>query len=217
MSEWHEGDTATLKLSVDPADGTTQASVRVISPSGVETDPTALPNAGRNEWTSQLVVDEPGLWDVVWTVTGTGAGIEPFETLRVAPTTTTSDARVYATTADLAVYLDAAPPVGARRLLRKASRTIDYLLIGARYATDDAGLPTDPDVKAALRDATCAQADHLDADEQAGRYESVQIGSVRLQRAAKGLVGPGGESVAQDAIDALAVAGLIPIHPYAYG
>lgn len=217
MSEWHEGDTATLKLTVDPSDDTTLAIVAITSPSGVLYAPTALPNVNRNEWTVQVVLDEPGLWDVVWTVTGTGAGIEPFETLQVAPTVTKSDARVYATTADLAKHLDAAPPVGARRLLRKASRTVDYLLIGAVYQVDDDGLPTDPDIKAAIRDAVCAQAEHLDADEQAGRYTEVQIGSVRLRRAAVGTVGPGGESVAQDAVDALALAGLLPIEPIVYG
>lgn len=67
----------------------------------------------------------------------------------------------HATEAQLTAWLsggELAAPTGAKaaHLLARASSHIDrYVLSG--YPTDEAGLPTEPEVSDALRDATCAQ------------------------------------------------------------
>lgn len=65
---------------------------------------------------------------------------------------------VYATTADLADWSSLPSPVNATQLLRSASILVRNGTMTARYATDEDGLPTDPKVVAAFREATCAQA-----------------------------------------------------------
>lgn len=71
---------------------------------------------------------------------------------------------IYATGAEYATWLGVAtPPDGATRLLRGASLAIAGPLATATYDVDADGYPTDPDLLAALRDATCAQADHMTA------------------------------------------------------
>lgn len=100
-------------------------------------------------------------------------------------------ARVYATRADLVAYAAAfgnrytvpAEPEATGRLTQ-ASRRIESI-ITAPYDVDSVTLlPTDADVTAALRDATCAFVlQHLDAsaDSAAGSgYSTVSIGSVTL-------------------------------------
>lgn len=72
-------------------------------------------------------------------------------------------APVYATSADLTAYCapDPAPAgVGARQL-RDASAQVDEILLTAIYDRDADEQPTDPRVAAAMRDATCAQALHV--------------------------------------------------------
>lgn len=76
------GNTATLRLNVDPFDGTTDADVQVTSPSGVVSNPTATTGNGGNDWLAHVVLDEPGQWVVKWTVTGSGVGVK-FETIDV--------------------------------------------------------------------------------------------------------------------------------------
>lgn len=111
--------------------------------------------------------------------------------------------RVYATVADLSAYglpPGVSEPVGqeATRVLARASERVDDALLTAVYATDDDGMPTDPTVIAALRDATCAQvlhwAQHPGAEDgTAGRWTSVAIGRVSLSGGtATSAAGPGG-------------------------
>ena len=66
---------------------------------------------------------------------------------------------VYATAADLAAdpWGITTPPANVQRLLARASQMVRGATKTALYATDDAGMPTDPDVLAGFRDATCAQ------------------------------------------------------------
>ncbi|WP_449281250.1 hypothetical protein [Leucobacter sp.] len=71
--------------------------------------------------------------------------------------------RTYATEAEYADWLgEETPPAGAARLLRDASLEVDEMLITAVYRVDHDGNPIEPKVIAALRDATCAQAEHRD-------------------------------------------------------
>lgn len=66
---------------------------------------------------------------------------------------------LYATETDLIAWV--APddhPANARRLLRSASLLVRRATMTAVYATASGGLPSDPDLVTAFRDATCAQA-----------------------------------------------------------
>ncbi|HEY9409329.1 MAG TPA: hypothetical protein VIQ30_22650 [Pseudonocardia sp.] len=65
---------------------------------------------------------------------------------------------VYATTDDLTTWTGEAAPANAAILLRSASGLIGEQTSLALYDVDAAGLPTDPAVVEAFRDATCAQA-----------------------------------------------------------
>lgn len=67
--------------------------------------------------------------------------------------------KVYATTADLAGWMSpAAVPDNAGALLRTASGLVRAETKLAIYTTDADGYPTDTVIRAAFRDATCAQA-----------------------------------------------------------
>lgn len=95
--------------------------------------------------------------------------------------------RVYATSADLTEY--AGPDVvddDSPRLLARASELVDSQLLAAVYDTDSHGLPLDPQVRAALRDATCAVVewwhDTGDATGAGAQFTESQIGTLRLKR-----------------------------------
>lgn len=64
---------------------------------------------------------------------------------------------IYATTAELAEWTGEAAPANADQLLRQASRLVRRATMTAIYVVDEDDLPTDADVLAAFRDATCAQ------------------------------------------------------------
>lgn len=203
-AQWDVGDIATITLTVDPADETTAATVLVTSPSGVESSPAPTASNGNATWVVLVPVGEADEWTAVWTVTGTGAGVEPHTfTVRPLPPYT-PPGRVYATTTDLGGWL-ASPPSDAPRLLAAASRRIDELLRTAIYDVDDDGMPTHATVIAAVRDAVCAQivwwrttGDELGA----GGWAEVGIGSVRLKRATPP---PGQGAVARYAPDAVEI------------
>lgn len=65
---------------------------------------------------------------------------------------------LYATTADLAEFTSEPAPANADRLLKGASALVRIATRTALYDTDSTGLPTDPDIVEAMRDATCAHA-----------------------------------------------------------
>lgn len=70
-------------------------------------------------------------------------------------------------------------------LLQRASVKIRKLTITAIYRTNPDGTPTDPNVRDALRDATCAQAAWLDetgdtGSGATGRFNSMSLGSASL-------------------------------------
>lgn len=64
--------------------------------------------------------------------------------------------RVYATRQEYITYAGDPAPTNIDSLLRRASHQVESHIRAAVYATDEDGLPTDPAVKEALRDATCA-------------------------------------------------------------
>jgi hypothetical protein len=114
--------------------------------------------------------------------------------------------RTYATSDEYATWLgEASPPAGAARLLRDASLEVDEMLL----------MPVDPKVREALRDATCAQAEHRaeygDEVEVMAPAESISLGPLSLGGGRSGV--SSAQSVPQHspkAIRALRVAGLIP-------
>lgn len=96
----------------------------------------------------------------------------------------------YATTAELLAYLpatDLLPDVGLDRMLQRAAELIDDTVRQPFDVDDDSDLPTDTDVAAAVRDASCAQVEFWlsvgeahDVEGLAGESVSVAGASYRL-------------------------------------
>lgn len=218
MTEYEAGDDVMLRLHIVPdggvpVDGTTAATVVVTGDTGPARTPTAVPAAtGRDRWSAPLPAVAAGAWRVVWTVTGTGSGVQSYELL-IGPGPA-AGGRVYATTGQLATHLGSAPPTGARRILLRASAKVDDLLRCARYATDTAGLPTDLALAAVLAEATCAQVEwwgeigDTDGTGSASALAGAQIGTVKMPGAADG-----GIEYAPAAVSALRRAGLFSQGP----
>ncbi|MFC7880487.1 hypothetical protein ACFUVV_01165 [Streptomyces sp. NPDC057376] len=182
------GDAVTAQLTVAPYDNSTVVTLSVTAPDGTVSTPVTSTGDGGQTWTAPLTYTAAGVWLLRWTVTGTGASVEN-QQIAVAPTPGASaGGRVYATTTDLANFLRAAPPLDAAGLLADASRMLDSRVLAyCRYDVDDAGLPTDPAVAAAISRAVCAQVawwdevgDHIGA--AGAGYGNVSIGSVSLGR-----------------------------------
>lgn len=129
-------------------------------------------------------------------------------------------APVYATPEELATWLALdEPPAGASLALRDASLAIDGLLIGAVYATDTDGKPTDQHVIDTLRDAVCAQAafkpkgSNVPA-EPGGKLAAVKVDKVSKNFATNPTTGAVVEDVySPQAVSILRIEGLIPAHP----
>lgn len=149
------GDAAPLTLTVDQADSSTVAMVEVQRPDGTTYPLAASPSPDRTEWTTALVLTAPGLWVTTWTVTGLGAGTERHQ-VSARPA---RPARTYATTGDLASFTGEAVPANAPRLLARATRLIDRVMVGALWdpVSEIDNRPQDARIAAAYRDAVCAQ------------------------------------------------------------
>jgi hypothetical protein len=131
-------------------------------------------------------------------------------------------ARVYATLAQLTSYVPAGTILPAEpeatRVLTSASKVITRATMTGVYQTDAFGYPTDPDVRRAFQDATCAQVHWwtitLDEAGYAGQFQHVYIGSVQLTRGGgRSLGGSGGvpgQDLAPMADTELRTAGVLP-------
>lgn len=127
-------------------------------------------------------------------------------------------APIYATQADYQDWAgDSSDTTISDRLLRQASRVVDELLFGAVYAVDSEDYPTDTTVRQALRDATCAQAEWMDAQGDTSGVGDVQtvdsasIGSVSYSGASttsQTSTTASGATVAPSAVRELQGAGL---------
>lgn len=223
VDDYDVGDVATFQLTVNPASSDTSATVRVVNPSGVIVPATPTANTGKSRWSANVTLDEPGVWEAVWSVTGTGAGTQSTE-VRVRPPADLPVRRSYATTGELAAWLGTSPPPNASRVLARATNAIDDALRGAWYERDTANVATSARIRAGLRDAVCAQvewwADNGDPDGKGvtDSWADVSIGSVKLSRGSRGT----GEqdtarSLAPEAERELRLAGLLPIRPYVVG
>ncbi|WP_309029135.1 hypothetical protein [Streptomyces alfalfae] len=100
--------------------------------------------------------------------------------------------RVFATTVELEAFTGQPAPANASRLLARASRLVSAATKAAIYDTDASGYPSDTDVRAAFRDATCAQvgewakrdaaASGESQDPVAGPWTSVGAGGLSFSR-----------------------------------
>lgn len=188
------GDGTLPRLTVTPFAGDTAAVLTVYRGDDTTTVPAVASADGGATWlaNSPVTYTVPGLWGFKWVTTGTGFGTELF-TVNVTPDELQAR-RAWATTADLANWINTTVPADARRMLANATREVEDLIKHAVYDVDDDGEPTDTDVIAALKDAVCAAVDWWikSGDEHGARslYTSVSIGGTSLSRAA---TGPGGD------------------------
>lgn len=114
----------------------------------------------------------------------------------------------YATSAQLAAYLKGGTvPDDAARLLARASELIDATVRASFSVDTDTSLPTDADVAAALRDATCAV---VEAWLEVGEDNDVD-GLAGAQIAVQGYSGPRAPTVPPRAARLLATAGLLTV------
>lgn len=123
--------------------------------------------------------------------------------------------RTYATEGDFTEWLKPDPvPAGAARLLRDASLEVDEMLLTAFYRVDHDGRPTDPLVVAALRDATCAQAEfratYGDEVESQEAGESISLGPLSFGGRRGGTTAGSVPQVSPKALRYLRLAGLVP-------
>jgi hypothetical protein len=187
VSDYDAGDPVTLTLTVDPAAEDTTASVQWFRPNTTEYSPapSATPNDDRTAWTAIGPTDDAGGWTALWTVTGTGAGNQSYE-VEVSPLPPGPVG--YADSGDYATWTQAAPPAGVARRLRQAGLVIDHWTRSAVYDTDDAEMPTDATIAAAMRDASCAQVEAwlTNGTDQTGPgaagYTQVTAGRITLVR-----------------------------------
>lgn len=128
----------------------------------------------------------------------------------------------YATVDDLTDFLKSIPlPPDADRLLEEASDDVDGVLVGARYATDAYGNPTDPAVATALKKAVVRQVHWLmDRDDETGATSDVQSMSTG-QRSITRRSGAGAASATPQlgprAAQALRTSGLMQPFPVTFG
>ncbi|MER7464051.1 hypothetical protein [Streptomyces sp. NPDC097981] len=120
----------------------------------------------------------------------------------------------YATPEQLAAWTGQPAPADAERLLARAGEDIDSALLTAIYPVDEDGDPLDPEVRAALANATCAQVEHQlasgdDGTGAGGQWDSVSIGPVSLSGRSSRTAAAGVE-LAPRADRALRRAGLTP-------
>ncbi|MGW1679389.1 hypothetical protein [Saccharopolyspora sp. NPDC002376] len=126
--------------------------------------------------------------------------------------------RVYANRDELVSYAPAGVVVPAEpeasRMLARASDEVELATMSAIYTTDAAGMPTDPTVVDAMREATCAQAVHWietgDESGTAGQWASVGIGSINLARTANGAASTPAGHLPDTVARPLRLAGLLP-------
>jgi hypothetical protein len=99
--------------------------------------------------------------------------------------------RIYATPAEYEAFTGQPAPTNAARLLARASRLVSRDTKAALFEADPAGYPTDPDIRDAFREATCAQVAEWarresaaadGGDVTASPWTSVSAGSLSFSR-----------------------------------
>lgn len=119
---------------------------------------------------------------------------------------------IYATTTDT--------DLATEDQLERASLAVDRALIGALYDTDSTGMPTDPKILAALKQATIFQARAIAAVDAGPGLKSSSLGSASYSYADRipdGITLPAGGGLCPDAESVLQLAGLTPAGVIVYG
>lgn len=134
-------------------------------------------------------------------------------------------ARSYATPQEYQAWRDpdnpnGTPPAGAAHALREASREIRRITLCACYDADATGIPTDPTIRTAFAEATCAQAAwaRVNGDAEGdgvSPYSEVKIGSITLKRATAAETAAASKASGEAAFDILQDAGIVPAAPIA--
>lgn len=97
--------------------------------------------------------------------------------------------RIYATESEWDSWAEASEafegrPPKLKAKLRSASLVVERMTASARYATDEDGYPTNPNVAEAFMEATCYQAAHtaeyFDGPSSSSAYSSVSLGPLSL-------------------------------------
>lgn len=213
------GQLARLELPV--YDNTTAAELHLLSPpdaDGVRTTSTVAVTSpdGGHTWVGDVPpYPAAGLWNHIWTVTGTGAGRTTFQ-VSVDPDLTTSALRSYATTTQLVNWMRQSLPEDAERMLAAATREVDTLLLTAVYPIDAQEMPTDPVHRQAMADAACELVSWwLDTGDESGAaalYGSLSAGSISVGRLANNAVAVD-RRIPQTVRDILRQAGLFNRRP----
>jgi hypothetical protein len=132
-----------------------------------------------------------GEYTVTWSGTVNGVLQTYVSTVTVAAVASGSPAPgVYASVAQYRVWSGDAftPDALVSSMLQRASEAMDHYLIGAVYATNANGMPTDPMLIDVLMRATCAQTQFMISDNDPTgvkrQYSSTSMGGVSTSRVA---------------------------------
>lgn len=112
----------------------------------------------------------------------------------------------YATTTELNTWTGITVADGSR-LLDRASELVDSV-VRTPFAVDTDGIPTNTDVAAAMRDATCAQVEQWIEVDEANDIDGLAASSISVA----GYSGDRAPSLAPRAARILATAGLTVVH-----
>jgi hypothetical protein len=163
----------------------------------------------------------PGSYTVTWS--GTRSSDSTLVTYQQVVTVAAQPAAapltgVYATVAQYQAKTgdQFTPAATVQQRLQLASEQLDVALVGAVYAVDADGMPTDPGLVDTLMRACCEQARYLNAhndDAQVKReYASTNVGGVSVSRVAS-MQGRALPPIAPQALAILRVAGVLPAAP----
>jgi hypothetical protein len=216
------GDGTIPRLVVDPFGVDTVATLTVVKGDDSTAAAAVSSQDGGHTWiaTDPIVYSLSGLWIFRWKVAGTGFGWKDFA-VNVTPDQLLQR-RSWATTADLANWLNTTVPADARRMLAHATRVVEDLIKHARYDVDENDDPTDPKVVQAVKDAVCEQVNWWiqcgDEHGARGLYTTVSIGSATVSRSTS----QGGNSqtsipgIGRDVLPILRRAGLLDGQPLSW-
>jgi hypothetical protein len=183
---------------------------------------TGIVTAGNSNYSYQWLpaaTVPPGDYLVLWSATGTSGTVTYTQAVTVAaPPAALPAPGAYASIAQYRSWSgdQFSPDDLVTTALRRATEVIDRVLIGAVYATDPDGMPTDAGVLNVFMRATCAQGQFILANNDfanvKSQYSSTSMGGVSQTRAAAAqnqMFPP----VAPQAAAILQVAGVLPSAP----
>jgi hypothetical protein len=191
-----QGDTASgvqigITAATDPATGAPTPGAGSGTPLATTSAGVIALSASQYQYTWTCPPDQaPGDYLVTWSGTVTEGPVTYIQTVTVAVIPTGAPAPgVYATVAQYQAWSgDTVTPASlVSTTLMRASEAMDHYLVGAVYAVNANGMPTDPMVLDTFMRATCAQCAFMLADNDPTgvkrQYQSTAMGGVTLTRA----------------------------------